>query len=83
MDYGGRLAQEKKRHVFSLFDEIIASTPALKPRHPSLGLIVYPVSKTPFIVIYDFDDEEVRVMTCVLKGAGDRLDDFDVASVTW
>jgi hypothetical protein len=39
-EYGERLAQEKKRLVFSLFDEIIAATPAIKPRHPTLRLVV-------------------------------------------
>ena len=81
--YGERLAQEKKRLVFRLLDDTIAATPAIKQRHPQLGLVVYPVSHTPFIVIYDFDDEEVRVLTCLLKGAGNRLDDFDPASVEW
>ena len=81
--YGKRLAQEKKRLVFSLLDDTIAATPAIKARHPRLGLVVYPVSNTPFIVIYDFDDEEVRVLMCLLKGAGTRLDHFDPASVEW
>jgi hypothetical protein len=39
-EYGERFAQEKKRLVFSLFDEIIAATPAIKPRHPTLRLVV-------------------------------------------
>ena len=82
-EYGERVAQEKKRLVFALLDDTIAASPAIKLRHPELGLVVYPVAKTPFIVIYDFDAHEVRVFTCLLKGAGTRLEDFDPAAVEW
>lgn len=82
-EYGERVAQEKKRLVFSLLDDTIATTPAIRRRHTKLDLVVYPISKTPIIVIYDYDDDEVRVFTCLLKGAGDRLVDFDPASVEW
>ncbi len=81
--YGERLAQEKKRLVFALLDDTIALTPAIKRRHSKLGLVVYSISGTPFIVIYDYDDEEIRVMSCFLRGAGDRIEDFDPADVEW
>ena len=82
-EYGERVAQEKKNRVFDFFDITIAATPHIKRRHPKLGLVVYPVSKTPFIVIYDYDDHEVQVFACLKKGAGTRLTDFDIESVEW
>ena len=82
-EYGERLAQEKKKRVFNVLDTTIATTPAIKPRHAKLGLVVYPVTKTPFLVIYDYDNLEVRVVACLLTGAGDRLEDFDPNAVEW
>ncbi len=83
LKHGARLAEEKERLVLDFIDTTLSRTPALKRRDAKLNLVVYPISNTPFIVIYDFDDEEVRVLTCLLKGAGNRLDDFDPASVEW
>ena len=83
LKHGARLAAEKERRVLDFIDTTLARTPALKRRDAKLNLVVYPVSNTPFIVIYDFDDEVVRVLICLVKGAGNRLDDFDPASVEW
>ena len=82
LQYGERFAKVKKQLVFALFDNTIALTPAIKRRHSKLGLVVS-ISRAPFIVIYDYDDQEIRVMTCFLKGAGDRIADFDPADVEW
>jgi hypothetical protein len=68
---------------FRFIDTTLSRTPALKRRDAKLNLVVYPVSHTPFIVIYDLDDNEVWVLTCLLKGAGNRVDDFDLALVEW
>ena len=81
--YGPRLAEEKERLVLDFIDTTIARTPAIKRRHAKLGVVAYPVSNTPFIVIYDYDDEEVRVFACLLNGSGPRLDEFDPNSVEW
>lgn len=81
--YGARLAEEKEHLVLDFIDTTLARSPGLKPRHPALGLVFYPVSRTPFIVVYDHDDQEVRVMACLLQGAGERIDDFDAGTVDW
>jgi hypothetical protein len=83
LKHGARIAEEKERLVLDFIDTTLSRTPALKQRDAKLSFVVYPVSNTPFIVIYDFDDEEVRVVTCLLKGVGNRLDDFDPKSVKW
>jgi hypothetical protein len=83
LTHGTRLAEEKEQLVLDFIDTTLSRAPALKQRYAKLNLVVYPVSNTPFIVIYDFDDAEVRILTCLLKGAGTRLDDFDPASVAW
>ena len=81
--YGARLAEEKEQLVLDFIDTTLARTPALKRRNTQLHLVVYPVTNTPFIVIYDYDDQELRVMACLLKGAGVRINEFDPSMVEW
>lgn len=46
-----------------------------------LGLYVYPVPRTPFVLIYDFDDAELRVHF-IVHGRADRTR-IDPASAEW
>jgi hypothetical protein len=54
-----------------------------KVRDPDLGLVVYPVTDTPFIVVYDVDAHELRLHFVFSTGAGDRLEDLDPSSAEW
>ena len=47
----------------------------------TLGLYVYSITKTPFVVAYDFDDVELRIFF-LLHGGQDRRD-IDIADVEW
>jgi hypothetical protein len=42
---------------------------------------VYPVTKTPFVVVYDYDDTELRVM--FIFHARADLRSIDPVSVEW
>jgi plasmid stabilization system protein ParE len=79
--FGERIANEKRAILFSLLRNQLAHFPAAKPKHPTLGLVTYPVSRTPFVVLYDFDDVEVRVHFVVHRRAS--LDDLDPGDVEW
>lgn len=81
--YGVQLAEAKEQLVLDFIDKKIALTPAIKRRNAKLGLVVYPIAKSPFIVVYDYDDQEVRVYACLLRGAGVRLDAFDSEAIDW
>ncbi|MEQ1712376.1 MAG: hypothetical protein ABL908_13380 [Hyphomicrobium sp.] len=59
----------------------LVTYPEAKQPHPSLGLRVYPIRRTPFIVIYDFDDAELRVHFVLHEHAD--LADLDPALVAW
>ena len=79
--FGRRVAEEKKERVLATIEGLLARVPALKRPHPALGLVVYPISDTPFIVLYDYDDDELRVHFIFRAGAS--LDDLDPASAEW
>ena len=59
--FGERVVLEKRERVFRLIENHLVHYPRI-PRDPRHGLCVYPVRKPPFVVVYDYDDVELRVM---------------------
>ncbi|RTL68581.1 MAG: hypothetical protein EKK41_15590 [Hyphomicrobiales bacterium] len=59
--FGRSAADAVKDRVFYVIETLLARHPAVKRPHPGPGLIAYPVSGTPFVVLSDFDDAELRV----------------------
>jgi plasmid stabilization system protein ParE len=78
--FGARVAAEKRDRVLATINQHLAGFPK-KPRDPRNGLFVYPVTKTPFVVVYDYDDTELRVM--FIFHARADLRSFDPAAVEW
>ena len=68
--FGERVIVEKRNRVFDVINDHISNFPKI-PIDPSLGLCVYSVSQTPFVLIYDFDEAELRVHF-ILHGGMDR-----------
>lgn len=81
--FGVSLVEEKLTHLDHTIDSHLAHFPGVKRRDERLGLVVYPVSGTPFIVLYDFDATELRLHFVLSTGAGDRLDELDPSSAEW
>ena len=79
--FGERVVRQKRELVYRLIDKFLAHHPDAKRPLPGLGLRVYAVSKTPFVVLYDFDDAELRVHFVFHKHA--NLEDLDPASAEW
>ncbi len=70
-----RIVAEKRDRVYATIERVLAAFPAIKRPHPDLGLCVYPIARTPFVVLYDFDDSELH------RDAD--LRDLDTGSVKW
>ena len=81
--FGPKVVAEKRDRVYDTVDNFLARFPATKKPHATLGLVIYPITDTPFLVLYDYDDTELRVHFVLLKGAGARLEDLDPASAEW
>ena len=79
--FGARLVDEKRNLVYNLIEHYLAHFPAAKTADPRLGLTVYPVAKSPFVVLYDYDDAELRVHF-IRPASADRRD-LDPASAEW
>jgi plasmid stabilization system protein ParE len=79
--FGAQVVAEKRDRVYDTIDNFLTEFPAVKKPHPDLGLVVYPISQTPFVVLYDFDDSELRVHFIFHKHAD--LRQLDPTSVEW
>ena len=79
--FGTILADEKKALVFATIRGHLADFPASKARDPKLALHVYPVKNTPFVLLYDFDDSELRIHFVLHRRAD--LRHIDPADAEW
>jgi plasmid stabilization system protein ParE len=79
--FGPRVVAEKRDRVYAVIDNHLAHFPGVKQPDQELGLVVYPVSRTPFSVLYDYDDQELRVHF-VIHSHSD-LSGIDPMTVVW
>ena len=79
--FGARVAEAKKERVLAIIENLLANNPAIKRPDPVLGLVVYPISDTPFFILYDYDEHLLRVHFVFRAGAS--LDDLDPNSAEW
>jgi hypothetical protein len=75
------LARARRAIVKHAIERFLAAYPRAKQEDPELGLCVYPISRTPFVVLYDYDDIELRVHFIFHRRAD--LRDLDPSSVEW
>jgi hypothetical protein len=78
--YGRRIIEEKR----ALVRQTIVDTLRLQPRlglfDSDLGLFVFAVSRTPFVLLYSFDDRELRIhFICHKSVDRSAIDPIDVA----
>jgi hypothetical protein len=59
----------------------LATFPLTGHIEPEHGLYIYSVRRSPFVLLYDFDDAELRIHMVVHKGA-DRTT-VDPSTVEW
>lgn len=78
--FGARVVTEKRERVFGFITGHLAYFPKT-PADPELGLCLYTVAKTPFKLVYDFDDDELRVHFVFHASAS--LVDLDPRSAEW
>lgn len=81
VNFGSLVAEHKKRAVYDAIEHYLGPHPGTRRPDLILGLRRYPVSDTPFVLLYDFDDVEVRVHFIVHEKAS--LDDLDPTSAAW
>ena len=77
--FGVDVAESKRQLLIDCVRTYLAEYPHHGLRTPGQSFRHYPVSKTPFVVVYEYDDAEVRVLFITHQRADRRrLDPRDV-----
>jgi hypothetical protein len=77
--FGLYVVTKKQQLVDDIIDGFLTEFPHLGLRTPRKSFYHYPVSGTPFTVIYEYDDSELRVLFIVHQSANrKRLKTTDV-----
>lgn len=78
--FGARVVADKQALVFGTIENYLVHFP-MRPIDPVLGLCACRVDKTPFVLLYDYDDAELRVHLVIHESADRAL--VDLAAVVW
>ena len=78
--FGDRVVAEKRDQVLAAITATILHFPVRRV-DPDLGLRVFRVARTPFVLLYDYDDAELRIFT-VVHGRADR-GSIDLSATEW
>ncbi len=78
--FGAQVVAQKSTLVFWTIQHFLAHYP-VRPIDPHLGICAYPVTRTPFVILYDYDAIELRIHL-IINGAADRTQ-IDLATVKW
>jgi hypothetical protein len=77
----GRLVVDAKRAlVVDTINNYLTLYP-IRNVDPDLGVCIRPVRKTPFLLLYDYDDAELRVHLIIHEHADRTL--IDLSTIEW
>jgi plasmid stabilization system protein ParE len=79
--FGVAVAADKLRRLEDTIHNHLAWFPATKRPDRRLKLHLYLVTKTPFVLVYDFDDDELRIHFILHASADRRL--VDPNDIKW
>ncbi len=78
--FGVKVVRKSRDRVEWAIEQTLLQHPR-RPIDPQLGLCTYHVTKTPFVLLYDFDDTELRVH--LITHAGMDRSAIDLSKVIW
>ncbi len=76
--FGVRVVAETRDLMLAAITQTLQHFPV---RPPDLGVGVFRVPRTPFVLLYDYDDAELRIYT-VVHGRADR-GSIDLTAIDW
>lgn len=79
--FGSRVVDQKRARISHVISNVLAFNPAIGSFDQTLGVYTYPIARTPFILLYDFDDDELR-LTLIIHARSDRTQ-IDLTAVEW
>ena len=79
--FGRAVVDSKKNIVYDTIYRHLANFPGTARREEAHGLFVYQIGKTPFVVLFEYDDNELRIHF-VVHNRADRSR-IDPAGIEW
>ena len=78
--FGLALVEQKRDLINDTIELFLAHHPR-RPVDPALGIWSYPVTDAPFVLLYDFDDDELRIHLIIHESADRTL--IDLSTIEW
>jgi hypothetical protein len=78
--FGARVVTRKRDQVFKTITAFLVHFP-VRSIVPDFGICSYHVTGTPFVLLYDYDDVELRIHL-IIHGSDDRSR-INLANVEW
>ena len=79
--FGRRVADEKLDDVLATVRNVLAVRPQMGTFEPRLRLYRYEIRRVPFVVLFDYDDRELRLYTVV--HARSDIPNTDLSEIAW
>lgn len=71
---------QKRDRINHTIEQFLTRHPR-RPVDPILGICAYPVTGAPFVLLYDYDDHELRIHLIIHERADRRL--IELSTVEW
>ena len=78
--FGAGVVAEKRARVFDTIENYLVHFPKRRP-DPVLGICAAEVKMSPFVILYDYDDSELRVHLVIHRNADRTL--IDLSAIAW
>jgi hypothetical protein len=79
--FGSRVVDDKRGRISHTIGRVLAHNPRIGLFDQTLDIHYYPVGRTPFVLLYDFDDVELRIHL-IIHARADRSR-VDLTQVEW
>ena len=78
--FGSDVIAEKQQHILDTINNFLALYPR-RPVDPILSICTFPVRNAPFVILYDFDDRDLRIHLIIHEKTDRTL--IDLTKVEW
>ncbi|KAF2989362.1 hypothetical protein OGR47_07760 [Methylocystis sp. MJC1] len=79
--FGRAVVDEKRKRISDVIRNVLAVYPTIGGFDESHGIHFHAVSGTPFVLLYDFDEAELRIHLVIHRRA--NRSSVDVANIDW
>jgi plasmid stabilization system protein ParE len=79
--FGSAVVDDKRARIEHTIEQILSEYPGIGRFETNLGVYSYAVTRAPFVLLYDFDDVELRIHL-IIHASSDRSR-VSLAEIEW